>query len=162
MIELHNQVAAELSAAGVELDGPTSTTIAANIGTPSPAEPNAPAESATARRRRTLLGMTSASRRGRGSKGASTASNSSRGGVGDAGTPGMFSSISGDTSNSSGSVHQFVQQHYAKLAPKVANSVSVLACSSEKSELVTALHELMDKTPLACYLIVKEVSSVSK
>uniref|UniRef100_A0A183CC87 Inositol 1,4,5-trisphosphate receptor n=1 Tax=Globodera pallida TaxID=36090 RepID=A0A183CC87_GLOPA len=142
-VDLHSQVAAELAAAGVLLDGSGASAV-----TPSPAEPTAPLESATARRRRTLLGMAGGSRRGKGS----TASNSSRGGPGDL----TLFSI-GESSEGVGNVQQFVQHQYTKLASKVAHSVALLANSVDKTELGAALQELMDKTPLASYLIVREI-----
>uniref|UniRef100_A0A914HGQ2 MIR domain-containing protein n=1 Tax=Globodera rostochiensis TaxID=31243 RepID=A0A914HGQ2_GLORO len=143
-VDLHSQVAAELAAAGVLLDGSGASAVM-----PSPTEPTAPLESATARRRRTLLGMAGGSRRGKGS----TASNSSRGGPGDL----ALFSIGDGPSEGVGNVQQFVQHQYTKLASKVAHSVALLANSVDKTELGAALQELMDKTPLASYLIVREI-----
>ncbi|KAL3082805.1 hypothetical protein niasHS_010607 [Heterodera schachtii] len=143
-LDLHSHVAAELAAAGVVFDG----SIPAGVA-PMPSEAASPMESATARRRRTLLGM-AGSRRGKGS----LASNGSRGGAGDAA---VFSIGEGQTTEGGGSVQQFVQQHYPKTAPKVAHSVALLCSSTDKAELGTALQELMDKTPLASYLIVREI-----
>lgn len=53
-----------------------------------------------------------------------------------------------------------MQYHYPKMAEKVANSLATLANASDKGELGTALHEVMNKTPLASYLLIREVERI--
>lgn len=142
-IELHNKVAAELATAGILLERAASEDRAA-----------VPAESATARRRRTLLGMAGSTGSGRG-RSSTTTSTTSRSGE-------TFIIVARDTIHGSGLavVNQFVQYHYPKMAEKVANSLATLASASDKGELGTALHEVMNKTPLASYLLIREVERI--
>jgi hypothetical protein len=89
-----------------------------------------PTESATARRRRTLLISRS------GPQAPSAA-------------------------REAGNKAQFLQQNYPKLVRSLGPVVEKLGGDSQqqqdKAELNTALHTVMEKAPLLCYLLVKEV-----
>lgn len=53
---------------------------------------------------------------------------------------------------------QFLYQHYPKLAKTLAPIIEQVKESQDKAEISTLLHNFIEKTPLVCYLLAKEVN----
>ena len=53
---------------------------------------------------------------------------------------------------------QFLYHHYPKLAKSLAPLIEQVKESQDKAEISILLHNFMEKTPLVCYLLVKDVN----